>query len=126
MLTKEEIRSFKDGKNYSEYSIRKVRFPSLEAVNGKDGVKTSLSHLGDVKIDIIVELGQATLKVREVLGLAEDSVIKMNKAIGEAVDVIIDRYYFARGEIVVINDSFGIRIDSINRSQNSKLTEELI
>lgn len=126
MLTKDEIRSFEAGKNNSEFSIRKVRFPSLEAVNGKGGVKTSLSHLGDVNINIIVELGQATLKVREVLGLAEDSVIKLNKAIGEVVDVIIDRHYFARGEIVVINDSFGVRINSINRSHKSKLAEELI
>ncbi|MHB8985100.1 MAG: FliM/FliN family flagellar motor switch protein [Eubacteriales bacterium] len=126
MLTEEEIRALQAGKNNSEFSIKKVRFPSLEALNNKDGVKTSLFHLGDVNIDIIVELGQATLKVREVLSLAEDSIIKLSKVIGESVDVIIDRHYFARGEIVIINDSFGVRIDSINRSQNSRLTEELL
>lgn len=125
-MTEEEIRSFLAGRDDGESDIKKVRFPSLEPVRGMGGVKTGLSHLEDVRIEISVELGQATLKVRDVLGLTEGSVIKLDKAVGESVEIVMNQQRFARGEVVVINDSFGVRIASINRAHNLKLSEGLV
>lgn len=125
MLTEEEIRSFLAGGNTNEASIKKVKFPSLEAEKGIDRVKTSLSHLEDVQIEISVELGQAWLKVKEVLGLAAGSIIKLDKAVGDEVTVIMNQQRFARGEVIVINDSFGVRITSISHAYHLKLTEGL-
>ncbi len=126
MLTEEEIRSFLTGGNSGEAEIKKVQFPPLAPAKGMGAVKTSMSHLEDVKIEIGVELGQATIKVREVLGLAVGSVIKLDKATGDAVEVTLNRQKFARGEVVVINDSFGVRITSVNRAYNQKLSEGLV
>lgn len=125
MLTEEEIKSFLAGRNTGEAGIKKVKFPSLEPVKGINMVSTSMSHLEDVQIELSVELGHASLKVKEVLGLAQGSVIKLNKAVGDEVEVIMNQQRFARGEVVVINDSFGVRIVSVNHSYHLKLTEGL-
>jgi flagellar motor switch protein FliN len=125
VLTEEEIKSFLAHRNTGEAGIKKVKFPSLEPVKGINMVSTSMSHLEDVQIEISVELGHASLKVKEVLGLAQGSVIKLNKSVGDEVEVIMNQQRFARGEVVVINDSFGVRIVSVNHSYHLKLTEGL-
>ncbi len=124
MLTEEEIRSFLAGGS-SEAGIRKVKFPSLEPVKGLGRIKTSLSHLEDVQIELSAELGQANLKVSEVLGLAVGSVIKLDKAIGDEVLVVMNQQSFARGEVVIINDSFGVRVTTVNHAYHLKLSEGL-
>lgn len=125
MLTEDEIKSFLSRRNTGEAGIKKVKFPSLEPVKGINMVSTSISHLEDVQIEISVELGQASLKVKEMLGLAPGSVIKLDKAVGDEVEVVMNQQRFARGEVVVINDSFGVRIVSVNHSYHLKLTEGL-
>jgi len=124
VLTEEEIRSFLAGGS-SEAGIRKVKFPSLEPVKGLGRIKTSLSHLEDVQIELSAELGQANLKVSEVLGLAVGSVIKLDKAIGDEVLVVMNQQSFARGEVVIINDSFGVRVTTVNHAYHLKLSEGL-
>lgn len=126
MLTEEEIRSFLAGRSSGEADVKKVQFPSLVPAKGMAGIKTSMSHLEDVQIEIGVELGQATMKVREVLGLAAGSVIKLDKATGDTVEVTLNQQRFAKGEVVVINDNFGVRITSINHAHNMKLSEGLV
>lgn len=125
-MTEEEIRSFLAGGGNGEADIKKVQFPSLQPVKGINNAKTSMSHLEDIQVEISVELGQAEQKVREVLGLAEGSVIKLNKAVGGMVEVIMNQQRFAKGEVVIINDNFGVRINTINRSHDLKLTEGLL
>ncbi|KUK81057.1 MAG: Flagellar motor switch/type III secretory pathway protein [Pelotomaculum thermopropionicum] len=126
MLTEEEIRAFLTGGNSGEAEIKKVQFPSLSPAEGMSGVKTGMSHLEDIQIEIGAELGQATMKVREVLGLAAGAVIKLDKATGDAVEVTLNRQGFARGEVIVINDNFGVRITSVNHAYNQKLSEGLV
>lgn len=125
-MTEEDIKSFLVGSNNGEADIKKVQFPSLQPVNGMDNIKTSMSHLEDIQVGISVELGQAEQKVREVLGLAEGSVIKLDKAVGGAVEVIMNQQRFAKGEVIIVNDKFGVRISEINRTHNLKLTEGLL
>ena len=126
MLTEEEIRSFLAGRSGGEANIKKVQFPSLAPLKGMDRVKTSMSHLEDVQIEISVELGHANIQVRELLGLVEGSVVKLDKAVGDAVEVVLNQQQFARGEVIVINDSFGVRIAAINTAKKLKLTEGLV
>ena len=125
-MTEEEIKAFLAGSSSAEADIKKVQFPALQPVKAINNVKTSMSHLEDIQVDISVELGQTEQKVREVLGLAEGSVIKLNKVVGGTVDVIMNQQRFAKGEVVIINDNFGVRISTIDRSRNLKLTEGLL
>jgi flagellar motor switch protein FliN/FliY len=84
-----------------------------------------MSHLEDVQIEISMELGQTSIKIKDVLGLNRGSVIKLNKAAGDEMDVIMNGQHFAKGEVVVIKDSFGVRITSINHAHHLKLTDGL-
>ncbi len=64
--------------------------------------------------------------MKEVLGLVEGSVIKLNRVVGDEVELILNNQRFARGEVIIINDLFGVRLISINQAQNLELTEGLV
>lgn len=125
MLNEDEIRSFLTGGNAGAAAIKKAKFPSLEPVKAINTASADMSHLEDVQIEISMELGQTSIKIKDVLGLARGSVIKLNKAAGDEMDVIMNGQHFAKGEVVVIKDSFGVRITSINRAHHLKLTDGL-
>ena len=68
-----------------------------------------------------VELGRTQLSVREVLGLGTGSVVELEKLAGEPVDLLINGRLIARGEVVVIDESFGVRVTEIVRSGSATL-----
>jgi flagellar motor switch protein FliN len=125
VLNEDEIRSFLTGGNAGTAAIKKAKFPSLEPVKATNTASADMSHLEDVQIEISIELGQTSIKIKDVLGLARGSVIKLKKAAGDEMDVIMNGQHFAKGEVVVIKDFFGVRITSINRAHHLKLTEGL-
>jgi len=125
-MTEEEIKSLLGGPQKGEVEIRKVQFPSLKPAVEMEYLKTGLSHLDDVYIEVSVELGQGELKLGELLSLEEGSVLRLDKAVGEAVEVNINQQRFAKGEVIVVNDVFNVRIIAINKAQNLKLSEGLI
>jgi flagellar motor switch protein FliN/FliY len=60
-----------------------------------------------------VELGRTHLTVKEVLDLQKGSVVELNRTAGEAVDIYVNEHLLARGEVVVVDDKFGVRITEI-------------
>lgn len=76
-------------------------------------IDPSLEILLDIPIEITVELGRTKLLIREVLELGTGSVIEIDKAAGEPVDVLVNGRFVARGEVVVIEDNFGVRVTEI-------------
>ncbi len=73
----------------------------------------NLELLFDVTLPLIVELGRTRLSVREILDLGPGSIIELDKLAGEPVDLYVNDVLFARGEVVVIEENFGIRITEI-------------
>ncbi|OPZ64810.1 MAG: Flagellar motor switch protein FliN [Candidatus Aerophobetes bacterium ADurb.Bin490] len=69
----------------------------------------------DVPLSVTVELGRTNKLVREVLDLSPGSVIELDKLAGEPVDILVNGKYIAKGEVVVIDENFGIRITDIVR-----------
>jgi flagellar motor switch protein FliN/FliY len=67
----------------------------------------------DVPLDLSVELGRARMSIQDLLNLSPGSVIELDKIAGEALDILINGRLVARGEAVVVNDKFGIRISDI-------------
>lgn len=67
----------------------------------------------DIHLEIKVELGRTTRKIRDVLELGPGSVIELNKLAGEPVDILVNDKLFAKGEVVVIDENFGVRIIDI-------------
>jgi flagellar motor switch protein FliN len=73
----------------------------------------SLDHLLDVSVCVSAELGRTTMTIAELLKLEVGSVVGLDRAISEPVDLLVQGVLFARGEVVVIDDSFAIRIREI-------------
>jgi flagellar motor switch protein FliN/FliY len=76
-------------------------------------VDTGLELLHDVRLGVTAELGRTQMLVREVLTLAPGSVIELDRAAGSPVDVLVNGTLIARGEVVVIDEEFGIRITEV-------------
>jgi flagellar motor switch protein FliN len=73
----------------------------------------NISLLLDVPLKLTVELGRTTRTVKEILALAPGSVVELDKLSGEAVDILVNEKLIAKGEVVVIDENFGIRITEI-------------
>jgi flagellar motor switch protein FliN/FliY len=67
----------------------------------------------DVPLDVSVELGRTRMTIQDLLALAPGSVIELDKVAGEPLDILINDRLVARGEAVVVNDKFGVRITDI-------------
>lgn len=68
------------------------------------------AHLAEVPLDLEVELGRKAMKVSELLALREGSVIKLPRSAGDNIDILAGGHPFGSGEIVVIEERFGVRI----------------
>jgi flagellar motor switch protein FliN len=72
-----------------------------------------LDLLLDVPLEISVELGRARMSIQDLLGQGPGSVIELDKLAGEPLDIMVNDRLLARGEAVVVNDKFGVRITDI-------------
>lgn len=85
--------------------------PSATAwIDSKD---PSVQRLLDVPIEVIIELGQTELSIRRILEIGPGSIIELDRMAGEPVDLVVNDKVIARGEVVVIEENFGIRITSL-------------
>ncbi len=99
--------------------------PPFGASRGVHEVSHGLDILMDVPLDITVELGRTRLVVKEVVDLGVGSIVEIEKAAGEPVDILVNGRIVARGEVVVIEDNFGVRITEIlnPRERLARLSE---
>ena len=89
-----------------------VTFPSLDEVPARPG-GSDISLLLDVPLQVTVELGRTQLRIRNVLELVPGSIVELDKLAGEPVDVLVNGKQIARGEVVVIDEEFGVRITDV-------------
>jgi flagellar motor switch protein FliN/FliY len=73
----------------------------------------SLDFILDIPLRVTVELGRAKMAIREILQLAQGSVVELSKFAGEPLEVLVNDKLVARGEVVVVNEKFGIRLTDI-------------
>ncbi len=78
-----------------------------------DGAKRELDFILDIPLDVSVELGRTRLLINELLQLGQGSVVELNKLAGEPLEVFVNGKLVARGEAVVINEKFGVRLTDI-------------
>lgn len=84
--------------------------------------KADLEVLLDVPLTISVELGRVSMKVQEVIDLGAGSIIEIDKAAGEPIDILVNGRLVARGEVVVVEDNFGVRVTEILSPKDRVLT----
>jgi flagellar motor switch protein FliN/FliY len=97
-----------------EPEIASHEFQPLDALAAATaGGGRSLEFLGEVELGVTAELGRARLTVRNVLNLAPGSIVELDRTAGSPVDVLVNGTLIARGEVVVVDEEFGIRISEI-------------
>ena len=89
-----------------------AQFSQLED-NEKSEGSGNLDLLLDVKVNITAELGRTNMLIKDILSLGHGSIIELNKLAGEPVDLLVNNKPVARGEVVVIEESFGVRVTEI-------------
>lgn len=92
--------------------VQPVAFPPLADGPTVPG-GTDISMLLDVPLRVTVELGRTRMKIKEVLSLVPGSIVELEKLAGEPVDILVNGKEIARGEVVVIDEEFGVRITDI-------------
>jgi len=75
--------------------------------------KYDLDLILDIPLDVSVELGKVKVLVNDLLQLGQGSIIELNKPVGESLEVYINNKLIARGEVVVVDEKFGIRVTDI-------------
>jgi flagellar motor switch protein FliN/FliY len=80
---------------------------------GANGQPLDLDFILDIPLQVKVEVGRTRMMIQELLQLGKGSVIELNKMLGEPFEVMVNDKLVARGEVVVVNDRFGIRLTDI-------------
>jgi len=88
------------------------KLPSFQQVIA-DAQVSSIDLLRDVDLNVKIELGRARMLVEDVLRLSEGSVVELDKLAGDPVDVFVNDRLVARGEVLVLNDNFCVRVNEI-------------
>lgn len=91
---------------------------------GEVDTEKNLNLLMDIRMGLIVELGRAEMHLRDILKLTKGSIIELDRLSGEPVDLFVNNKLVARGEVVVIDDNFGLRITQLAGTKN-KQAEDL-
>lgn len=81
--------------------------------DSKEADLANIDMLMDVSLHITVELGRTRLHLRQVLDLQQGSVVELDRLAGDPVDVFVNDRLMARGEVVVVDDKFGVRISEL-------------
>ena len=90
-----------------------VQFPDLHQQANSKGHVRDLDFILDIPLEVSVELGRTTKLINDLLQLGQGSVIELNKLAGEPLEILVNHRLLARGEAVVINEKFGVRITDI-------------
>jgi flagellar motor switch protein FliN/FliY len=93
-------------------NVQPVQFANLQSA----GLGTEAGNIGllmDVYMELTVELGRTRKLIREILGIGEGTIIELDKLAGEPVDILVNHKLIAKGEVVVIDENFGVRVTEI-------------
>jgi flagellar motor switch protein FliN len=88
-------------------------FPSFDGGASAGGMMNELDMILDIPVKMTVELGRTKITIKNLLQLAHGSVVELDAMAGEPMDVLVNGTLIAQGEVVVVNDKFGIRLTDI-------------
>ena len=77
------------------------------------GIPSNIARLMDVNLSVTIELGRTSYTMERVLNLGEQSLVELDKQVGEPGDILVNGKIFARGEVVTVSENFGVRITEL-------------
>ena len=96
----------------TEQAPQQPAFAELAEDRGAGGGR-DINFLLDVPLEVTVEIGRTKMLIKELLQLGQGSVVELDKLVGEPMEVFVNERLIARGEVVVVNEKFGIRLTDI-------------
>ena len=91
--------------------MRRVQFPQLE--REQEGGRIEGNTFAEIPIQVTVELGRTDLTLKEITELKEGSIIELKRFVGEPLDVKVGNQIIAQGEVVTVDDHYGIRVTNV-------------
>ncbi|MEY4357452.1 MAG: flagellar motor switch protein FliN [Pseudomonadota bacterium] len=86
---------------------------SIAKANGEGESSVQLELIQNVAVSISVEVGRSSLRIRDLLRLGQGSVVELDRVAGEPLDVCVNNTVIARGEVVLVNERYGIRLTQV-------------
>ena len=102
--------------NSSKVAIADVEFPDL--VSHEEGSTFNQDVFNDIPVKLSVELGRSSISLKDVYELSEGSIIELNRLVGEPLDLVVNGQIIANGEVVAVDNNYGLRIKTIFSSHS--------
>jgi flagellar motor switch protein FliN/FliY len=99
--------------NLGPTNVQSVQFPNLMQPRLGPQEAGNIGLIMDVSMEMTVELGRTRKLIKEILGMGEGTIIELDKLAGEPVDILVNHKLIAKGEVVVIDENFGVRVTEI-------------
>ncbi|MBK8872029.1 MAG: flagellar motor switch protein FliN [Elusimicrobia bacterium] len=93
--------------------VRSVKLADLTPSPGGEALPTNIAPLMDISLRVSVVLGETRMVLGELLKLGVGSVVELDRAAGDPIDILVNERLYARGELVAVGESFGVRITEI-------------
>lgn len=94
-------------------AVKAAEFPDLGAAGAPGAAKPNLDMVRDIEVTLTVELGRCEMLIQDILELSPGKVIALDKRTGEPLEVLVNGKLLARGEVVMVDGKYGIRITAI-------------
>ncbi len=99
--------------NQRTADVQPAAFSNFDSPSIKHAEAKNLDMLLDIPLEVTVELGRTKRSIKEILELSQGSILELDKLAGEPVDVLVNQKLIAKGEVVVIDENFGVRVTDI-------------
>lgn len=112
--------AYSQQQNQRAANVQPAAFSNFDTPSLNDAEAKNLSMLLDIQLQVTVELGRTKRSIKEILELSQGSIVELDKLAGEPVDILVNNKLIAKGEVVVIDENFGVRVTDIV-SQSDRL-----
>ncbi|MDT8859016.1 flagellar motor switch phosphatase FliY [Alkalihalobacillus sp. MEB130] len=106
------------GYHEREVNVQPAAFSTFETPSLSQNESNNLNMLLDIPLQVTVELGRTKRSIKEILEFTQGSIIELDKLAGEPVDILVNQKLIAKGEVVVIDENFGVRVTDIVSQQD--------
>ena len=110
---KEDFETLEDVKDIDETKEGDKEGEDMGEETASKGETKSMDLILDIPLTVAVELGRSKMLINDLLQLGQGSVIELTKLVGEPLEVLVNQKLVARGEVVVVNEKFGVRLTDI-------------
>ena len=112
VTTAEDAKAAGDSEAKTKVEAKAAQFSNVQDA-GKSAEQKSIDFILDLPLQVTVELGRTQILINDLLRLGQGSVVELSKPAGEPMEVLVNQKLVARGEVVVVNEKFGVRLTDV-------------